>query len=73
MTAPVLAEELRRALPSDGFEGREPRDVTGALTALTALADDRRPGEARVAVYTPTLMENGWTSRRTIVQICTDD
>ena len=73
MTAAVLAEQLRRALPSDSFEGREPRDVTGALTALTKLADDRRPGEPRVAVYTPTLTENGWTSYRTIVQICTDD
>ena len=73
MTAAVLAEQLRRVLPSDSFEGREPRDVTGALTALTKLADDRRPGEPRVAVYTPTLTENGWTSYRTIVQICTDD
>ncbi|MGN7860625.1 NAD-glutamate dehydrogenase [Microbacterium sp. 22303] len=69
----ALIDRLRSRLPQDGLEDRDPRDVTGALTAMVDLAEGRRPGETRVAVFTPTIAENGWTSRRTIVQICTDD
>ena len=68
-----LIDQLRRRLPPDGLDDRDPRDVTGALTAMVDLAEGRRPGETRAAVFTPTIAENGWTSRRTIVQICTDD
>lgn len=69
----ALIDRLRSRLPRDGFDDRDPRDVTGALTAMVELAEGRRPGETRAAVFTPTIAENGWTSRRTIVQICTDD
>ncbi|MBS1699194.1 MAG: NAD-glutamate dehydrogenase [Actinobacteria bacterium] len=69
----ALIDQLRRRLPQDGFDDREPRDVTGALAAMIELAEGRRPGETRAAVSSPTIAEHGWTSRRTIVQICTDD
>ena len=69
----ALIDRLRSRLPRDGFEDRDPRDITGALTAMVELAEGRRPGETRAAVFTPTIAEYGWTSRRTIVQICTDD
>ena len=40
---------------------------------MHALAARRQRGETHVSVFTPTLSEHGWTSRRTIVDICTDD
>nr|WP_255572600.1 NAD-glutamate dehydrogenase [Leucobacter tenebrionis] len=60
----VDAEDLRE---------REPRDVVGAALSMRMLAGRRDRGETLVSVFTPTLAEQGWTSRRTIVDICTDD
>ncbi|MUG03902.1 NAD-glutamate dehydrogenase, partial [Bacillus tequilensis] len=40
---------------------------------MRSLASQRQRGETLVSVFTPTLSEHGWTSRRTIVDICTDD
>ncbi|MFV0375379.1 NAD-glutamate dehydrogenase [Microbacterium sp.] len=60
-------------LDAEDLADREPRDVVGAATSLSALAARRSPGETLVSVFTPTLREDGWTSRRTIVSITTDD
>ncbi|UOQ57441.1 NAD-glutamate dehydrogenase [Leucobacter allii] len=69
---PQIARLVARADAED-LDEREPRDVVGAALAQRALAASRAPGETLVAVFTPTLREHGWTSRRTIVDICTDD
>ncbi|MBS1673455.1 MAG: NAD-glutamate dehydrogenase [Actinobacteria bacterium] len=76
----ALDENLRPGLrgiidgldPEDLAE-REPRDVVGAVASMRSLAAHREPGQTRIALFTPTLAEDGWTSRRTIVNICTDD
>src|SRR5690606_2304652 len=52
---------------------RDPRDVAGAAASMRHLSAQRLPAETKVRVFTPTLRENGWTSRRTIVEICTAD
>ena len=66
-------ERLIARLDAIDLAEREARDVVGAAVAMRALAARRGRGETNVSVFTPTLSEHGWTSRRTIVDICTDD
>ena len=66
-------ESLMSRLDAVDLAEREPRDVVGAALSMRTLAARRQPGETRVSVFTPTLSEHGWTSRRTIVDICTAD
>ena len=73
---PVLRpglERLLRRVDAAELEAREPRDIIGAANSMRSLAGRRSAGETLVSVFTPTLAEHGWTSRRTIVNICTDD
>lgn len=72
MFRPAL-ERLLTQVDAADLEEREPRDIVGAAMSMRTLADRREPGQTLVAVFTPTLSEHGWTSRRTIVNICTDD
>jgi glutamate dehydrogenase len=60
-------------LDVDDLADRETRDVIGVVESMRALGSQRLAGQTRVAVFTPTVREHGWTSRRTIVEICTDD
>lgn len=68
----VVERVLEHVATEDLLE-REPRDLSGAVAALLSFAGSRSPGTTLVRVLSPSLRENGWTSRRTIVQICTDD
>ncbi|MFT4219332.1 MAG: NAD-glutamate dehydrogenase [Microbacterium sp.] len=73
---PILrqtVEHLLTQVDAEDLDEREPRDVVGAAASIRDLAAQREVGHALVAVFTPTLREQGWTSRRTIVNICTDD
>ncbi|WP_396658177.1 NAD-glutamate dehydrogenase [Microbacterium sp.] len=66
-------ERLLKRVDAEELADREPRDVVGAATTMRELAARRRAGETLIAVFTPTLREYGWTSQRTIVDICTAD
>ncbi len=66
-------ESLIAQIDSEDLDERELRDVIGAATSMCELAATREPGQILVSVFTPILREDGWTSRRTIVNICTDD
>ncbi|MFT4231219.1 MAG: NAD-glutamate dehydrogenase [Leucobacter sp.] len=66
-------ERLIEQVDEEDLAEREPRDVVGSARSMRLLASRRAPGETLVAVFTPTLRDHGWTSRRTIVDICTDD
>ncbi|MEG3615704.1 NAD-glutamate dehydrogenase [Isoptericola haloaureus] len=75
-----LPAELRRcathllsAWTDEDATEREPRDIVGAVASTCRFAEQREPGETLVRAFTPTLREDGWTSRRTVVDICTDD
>ena len=73
---PTLRSGLGRLLKrvdAEELADREPRDVLGAATTMRAFAQRRQPGETLIAVFTPTLRDYGWTSQRTIVDICTAD
>ena len=66
-------ERLLTQIDEEDLAESEPRDLIGAASSMRLLAERREPSETLVSVFTPTLREHGWTSRRTIVNICTDD
>ncbi|UBH05946.1 NAD-glutamate dehydrogenase [Leucobacter sp. Psy1] len=66
-------EHLLGQVATETLSEREPRDVVGAIRSMVELGARRSPGETLIRVFTPTLREHHWTSRRTIVDICTDD
>ncbi len=68
----VVERVLEHVATEDLLE-REPRDLIGAVRSLRDFASTRLPGRTSVRVFSPSLRENGWTSRRTVVQVCTDD
>ncbi|HKT57866.1 MAG TPA: NAD-glutamate dehydrogenase [Microbacterium sp.] len=65
--------QLIGGLDPEDLAEREPRDIVGAALSMRTLAAQRDRKQTRVEVFTPTLSEHGWSSRRTIVNICTDD
>ncbi|PRZ07797.1 glutamate dehydrogenase [Isoptericola sp. CG 20/1183] len=67
------ARRLLEAYAAEDLVEREPRDVVGAAASTVELASHRAPGQTLVRVFTPTVREDGWTSRRTVVDVCTDD
>ena len=64
---------LLQRVDAEELADREPRDVLGAAATMRELAERRQPGETLISVFTPTLRDYGWTSQRTIVDICTAD
>jgi glutamate dehydrogenase len=62
----------QRLAPEDLVE-LEPEDLYGAVLAHWRLAHRRRPGEAKVRVFSPRFEEHGWRSKHSIVEIVTDD
>ncbi|HWC32547.1 MAG TPA: NAD-glutamate dehydrogenase, partial [Actinomycetota bacterium] len=74
--APQVEEFVRQyyagAAPEDLLE-HDVLDTYGAAVAHRHLAAERRPGEAKVRVYTPDLEEHGWQSTHTVVEIVNDD
>lgn len=58
--------------PTDLVES-DPMDLVGTVTSHRRLAERRQPGEARSAVFTPTIPVNGWACGHTVVQIVSDE
>jgi len=55
------------------LESRELLDLYGAALAHLGLARLRRPGEALVRVYNPTLEQDGWECPHTVAEIVVED
>ncbi|HJU20776.1 MAG TPA: NAD-glutamate dehydrogenase, partial [Stellaceae bacterium] len=70
--ARVIAKFYEHVPPADVIE-RSPRDLCGAALSLWHFAERRRPGQAKIRVHNPDLAKDGWSSRRTIVEIVNDD
>ena len=52
---------------------REEGDAIGVAVQMVSLANTRVADETIVGVYTPTVREHGWASRRTVIDICSPD
>jgi glutamate dehydrogenase len=68
----VTAELFSQADPED-LAARPAEDLAGSVLAHWQWAAQRAPGAAKVRVLSPTLVEHGWASRHTVVQIVNDD
>jgi len=68
-----LLAGLYRHVPPAEIVRRRPRDLAGAALSLWRLAGRRRQGQAKIRVYNPEPVEDGWSSPHTIVDIVNDD
>jgi glutamate dehydrogenase len=71
--AETLLRTYWERVPAEDLIGRDPVDLVGATLAHLHLAERRRPGTARVRVYTPTFDDQGWASTHSVVEVVTDD
>ena len=53
-------------VPAEDLADRSPLDLYGAAVAHWNLAQQRRPGEAKVRVYNPEFERDGWQSPHTV-------
>ncbi|HEY1329052.1 MAG TPA: NAD-glutamate dehydrogenase [Casimicrobiaceae bacterium] len=67
-----VARYFARVDPEDLAE-RRAADLYGAALSHFNFARKREPGRARVRVFNPSIVENGWQSTHTIVEIVNDD
>src|SRR5207302_7511625 len=62
-----VIDEFYEHVPPADIIGRSPRDLCGAALSLWRLAERRRSGQAKIRVYNPDPLEDGWSSPHTIV------
>ncbi|TDE94891.1 NAD-glutamate dehydrogenase [Occultella glacieicola] len=68
-----LVDRVLEHVATEDLAEREPRDLHGMVRSMWALAQQREAEATLVRVFTPTVDDDGWQSKHTIVQICTDD
>jgi glutamate dehydrogenase len=71
--APQLEAFLRRYFADAALEDLGELDLYGAALSHWQLLQQRRPGETKVRVHTPTMEEDGRASPHSVVEIVTDD
>ena len=69
----AVARACVEHLDADDLAARSPEDLLGALLSLWQFAAERRPGAARLRVFSPTVAEQGWASRHTVIEVVNDD
>lgn len=67
-----LVERIFEHVNTEDLTDRDPAYLGGAARSLIELVRSREQ-RIEVAVFTPSSDVHGWTSPRTIVQVCTDD
>jgi len=79
LKGPDLKETLRfiryfyGRLGVEDLRRRGPRDLLGAALAMRGFAETRRPGGAKVRVYSPDPGRDGWRSPHSVIEIVNDD
>jgi len=68
-----IADFLRAYYAEAAPEDLAGLDLYGAALSHWHLLERRRPGEAKVHVYTPRLEDHSWQSTHSVVEIVTDD
>jgi glutamate dehydrogenase len=72
-TAERFVAEFYEHVPPADIAERSPRDLWGAALSLWRFAERRRPDQAKIRVYNPEPVTDGWSSPHTIVEIVNDD
>ena len=68
-----FARETSRRLDDDDLAERAPDDWSGALLSQWQFSEVRATGKPEVRVLSPTVAEDGWASRHSVIQIVNDD
>ena len=69
----AFAREYFRRLDADDLAERTPEDLCGALLSHWQFGAARVPGRPKVRVLSPTVAEDGWASRHSVIEIVNDD
>jgi glutamate dehydrogenase len=68
-----FAREYFRRLDDDDLAERAPEDLSGALLSHWQFGSVRVPGRPKVRALSPTVAEDGWASRHSVIEIVNDD
>src|SRR4051812_38387234 len=68
----AIAPEYFRRVAEDIAE-RMPEDLLAALLAHLRLGAQRKRGELKLRIFTPTQAQDGWTSKHSVIQVVNDD
>jgi glutamate dehydrogenase len=68
-----FAPEWFRQFDEDDLAERAPEDLCGALLSHLQFGMQRTPGRPKVRVLSPTVAQDGWASRHTVVEVVNDD
>ncbi len=68
-----FAREYFLQVDADDLSERSPEDLLGAVLSHRQFGAQRDAGVARVRVFSPSLGDDGWGSRHTVIEIVNDD
>jgi glutamate dehydrogenase len=69
----AFGREYFRRLDTEDLLVRTPEDLLGALLSHWQFGAQRQGGETLVRVLSPTVADNGWASRHSVIDIVNDD
>ena len=69
----AFAQECFRQLDADDLAERSPEDLGGALLSHWQFGATRSAGRPKVRVLSPTVAENGWAARHSVIEVVNDD
>ncbi len=69
----AFGRECFRRLDTEDLLARTPEDLLGALLSHWQFGAKRQPGQTLVRVLSPTVADNGWASRHSVIDIVNDD
>lgn len=69
----TFAQRYYVSAPLDDLSKYSVEDLFGALLSHWNFIYQRKPEESKVRVFNPTLKENGWQSKHTIIEVSHDD
>jgi glutamate dehydrogenase len=72
-TKDLLLDRFYLHAPPEELAERSPEVMRAVAEGVRRLSRERTPGTASVRVFNPSQAEDGWTSRHTAIQVCTDD
>jgi glutamate dehydrogenase len=69
----AFGREYFRRLDTEDLLARTPEDLLGALLSHWQFGAKRQAGQTLVRVLSPTVADNGWASRHSVIDIVNDD
>ncbi|WP_151524299.1 NAD-glutamate dehydrogenase [Serinicoccus kebangsaanensis] len=69
----MLTDRFFHHLAPAELAGRDEEQRAAMASSMARLSDERPEGSAAVRILNPTVEDDGWTSRQTVVQVVTDD